>query len=76
MCVTDPAFNAYGAPAALRVYVATNTFAALMCGGMFAFIWSNLIYPEGPTVMHLQDGVLAAGVAASTPACMFIPPGE
>ena len=24
--------------------------------------------------MHLQDGVLAAGVAASTPACMFIPP--
>lgn len=74
MFVTYPSFNAYWAPAALRVYVATNTFAALMCGGMFAFIWSNLIYPEGPTVMHLQDGVLAAGVAASTPACMFIPP--
>jgi ammonia channel protein AmtB len=51
-----------------------STFAALMAGGMFSFIWANLLYPEGPTVMHLQDGVLAAGVAASTPACMFIDP--
>ncbi len=59
MFVTYPSFNSYWAPASLRVYVATNTFAALMCGGMFAFIWSNLIYPEGPSVMHLQDGVLA-----------------
>jgi len=56
------------------VFVATGTFAALMAGGMFSFIWANLLYPEGPTVMHLQDGVLAAGVAASTPACMFIDP--
>jgi len=74
MFVTYPSFNSYWAPAALRVYVATNTFAALMAGGMFSFIWANFFYPEGPTVMHLQDGVLAAGVAASTPACMFIEP--
>uniref|UniRef100_A0A7S0QNB2 Ammonium transporter AmtB-like domain-containing protein n=2 Tax=Cryptomonas curvata TaxID=233186 RepID=A0A7S0QNB2_9CRYP len=74
MFCTYPSFNAYWAPAALRVYVAANTFAALMAGGMFAFIWANLIYPNGPTVMHLQDGVLAAGVAASTPASMFVSP--
>jgi ammonium transporter Rh len=59
MFVTYPSFNSYWAPAALRVYVATNTFASIMAGGMFAFIWANLIYPEGPSVMHLQDGVLA-----------------
>mmetsp|Transcript_6290 Transcript_6290/g.22401 ORF Transcript_6290/g.22401 Transcript_6290/m.22401 type:complete len:499 (-) Transcript_6290:1141-2637(-) len=74
MFVTFPSFNSYWAPASLRVFVATNTFAAMMAGGMFNFIWANLVYPEGPTVMHLQDGVLAAGVAASTPACMFIDP--
>jgi ammonium transporter Rh len=74
MFVTYPSFNSYWAPSALRVFVATGTFAALMAGGMFSFIWANLLYPEGPTVMHLQDGVLAAGVAASTPACMFMDP--
>ena len=59
MFVTFPSFNSYWAPASLRVFVATNTFAAMMAGGMFNFIWANLVYPEGPTVMHLQDGVLA-----------------
>lgn len=72
--VTYPSFNSYWAPDALRVFVATGTFAALMAGGMFSFIFANLLYPEGPSVMHLQDGVLAAGVAASTPACMWIDP--
>ncbi|EKX44137.1 hypothetical protein GUITHDRAFT_109920 [Guillardia theta CCMP2712] len=74
MFVTYPSFNCFWAPAELRMYVATNTFMALIAGCFFSFIWANFIYPEGPSVMHLQDGVLAAGVAASTPACMFIPP--
>jgi len=47
---------------------------AELSGGMFSYIWANFFYPEGPSIMHLQDGVLAAGVAASTPACMFLPP--
>ncbi len=52
--VTYPSFNSYWAPDALRVFVATGTFAALMAGGMFSFIFANLLYPEGPSVMHLQ----------------------
>jgi ammonia channel protein AmtB len=74
MFITYPSFNCYWAPAALRVYIATNTVMALLSGGMFSYIWANLFYPEGPSIMHLQDGVLAAGVAASTPACMFVTP--
>lgn len=74
MFVCYPSFNCYWAPASLRVYAATNTFVALISGGMFSFIWANYLYPEGPAVMHLQDGILAAGVAASTPAGLFIRP--
>jgi len=74
MFVTYPSFNCFWAPASLRVYVAVNTFIAMISGGMFSFIWANYLYPEGPEVMHLQDGILAAGVAASTPAGLFIPP--
>ena len=44
---TYPSFNCYWAPASLRVYVATNTFVALISGGMFSFIWANYLYPEG-----------------------------
>ena len=74
MFVTYPSFNCYWAPSSLRVFVATNTFISMISGGMFSFIWANYLYPEGPAVMHLQDGILAAGVAASTPAGLFITP--
>jgi hypothetical protein len=45
--VTYPSFNCFWAPSSLRVYVAVNTFIAMISGGMFSFIWANYLYPEG-----------------------------
>ena len=62
MFVCYPSFNCYWAPASLRVYVATNTFVALISGGMFSFIWANYLYPEGPAVIRRLDGILAHSI--------------